>query len=264
MKRKATMKVQRSRLEEDRRKSEDRFEYQRVMLFILPLMMIAVLIIGVYFGYLSYKDGFVDVTDSEIESVSSDLPLYSGEEESYILTVVSSARPVDADFVPQLKTVRGIRVSTLMADSLEQMLSQAEAEGLKLTLLSGYISFEEQKEKYDKAVKEHKEENKSSTVKAEAAVKKTIPNAGESEEQTGLIVKLSDGSDEDFAHTDEFNWLSKYAANYGFILRYPDKENTGGLSYSPSLYRFVGKSHALKMRSYNMNFDEYVQYLNAQ
>lgn len=264
MKRKSTMKVHRSRLEEDRRKSEDTFEYQRVMLFILPLMMIAVLIIGVYFGYLSYKDDFIDTPDTDAESVLSSLPIYSPEEESYLLTVVSSASPVDADFAPQLKTVRGVQVSTLMADSLELMLTDAEADGLNLTVLGGYVSFEEQKEKYDNAVKEHKKNNKSSTVKAEAAVKKTIPNAGESEEQTGLLVKLSDGSDEKFSSTDEFNWLSKNAANYGFVLRYPDKENTGGLSYSPSLYRFVGTSHALKMRSYNMNFDEYVQYLGSQ
>ncbi|MBQ7133414.1 MAG: M15 family metallopeptidase [Ruminococcus sp.] len=262
MKRKSTMKIHRSRFEEERRKSEDRFEYQRVMLFLLPLLMFAVLIVGIYFGYLSYKDEFVDISDEDRATAFE--PEYSEEEESYLLKIVNSARPVDSDFVPELTTVDSVKVSVLMANSLELMLSDAKADGLNLTVVSGYISFEEQKEKYDKAVAEHKKKNKSSTVKAESAVKKTIPNAGESEEQTGLMVKFSSGSDENFAKTKEFFWLNKNAADYGFVLRYPEKENTGGLSYSPSLYRFVGSKNALKMRSYNMNLDEYVKYLGAQ
>ncbi len=262
MKRKSTMKVHRSHLEEERRKSDDRFEYQRVMLFALPLLMFAVLIVGIYFGYLSYKDEFVDI-DDDVRTTATE-PEYSKEEESYLLTVVNSAKAVNDDFVPELTTVDSIHVSTLMADSLELMLQDARNDGLNLTVVSGYISYEEQKEKYDKAVAEHKKKSKSSTVKAESAVKKTIPNAGESEEQTGLVVKFSNGSDENFAKTKEFFWLNKNAANYGFVLRYPDKENTGGLSYSPSIYRFVGAFNAVKMRSYNMNLDEYVQYLGAQ
>ncbi len=262
MKRKSTMKIHRSRLEEDRRKSEDRFEYQRVMMFILPLMMVAVLVVGVYFGYLSFKDDYSNYSNETREVAL--LPQYTDEENSELLTVVSSANPVGSDFVPNLESVSGVEVNSLMAENLTVMLSDAKAQGLNLTVFSGYISFEEQKEKYDLAVKAHKKKNKSSTVKAEAAVKKTIPNAGESEEQTGLIVKFSDGTDENFSKTKEYQWLSKNCADYGFVLRYPEKENTGGLSYSPSLYRFVGTSHALKMRAYNMNLDEYVLYLSVQ
>ncbi len=262
MKRKSTMKIHVSHLEEERRKSEDRFEYQRVMLFVLPMLMFAVLVIGIYFGYLSYKDEFVDISDDD-RAVATEYE-YTEEEESYLLKIVNSARPVDSDFVPELSTVDSVKVSALMAESLELMLQDAQNDGLNITVVSGYISYKEQKEKYDTAVAEHKKKNKSSTVKAESAVKKTIPNAGESEEQIGLVVKLSNGSDGDFSKTKEFFWLNKNAAEYGFVLRYPDTENTGGLSYSPSLYRFVGTYNAVKMRSYNMNLDEYVQYLGAQ
>ena len=262
MKRKSTMKVHRSRLEEDRRKSEDRFEYQRVMLFILPLMMIAVLIVGVYFGYLSFKDDYSNIANESRDMAQ--VSQYSDDQNSELLTVVNSANPVNADYVPDLSEVNGVDVNSLMAENLTLMLSDAQTQGVNLTLVSGYVSFEEQKEKYDSAVKAHKKKNKSSTVKAEAAVKKTIPNAGESEEQTGLLVKFSSGTDESFSKTKEFQWLSKNCADYGFVLRYPEKENTGGLSYSPSLYRFVGTPHALKMRAYNMNLDEYVLYLSVQ
>lgn len=263
MRRKSTLKVARGRLEEDRRKSDDRFEYQRVMLFMLPLLMIAVLVVGVYFGYLSFSDNFVQYDSEETRAVGVQ-PEFTEDESRCLLTVVSSANPVEASFVPELTTVKGLEVSTLMAPDLELLLADAEALGLNLKLVSGYISYEEQKQKYDEAVKKYKKENKSTTVKAEVAVKKTIPNAGESEQQTGLIVQFSSGADEKFDSTAEFRWLEKNCVNYGFILRYPEKENTGGLSYSPSLFRYVGYENALSMRSYNMNLDEYVQYLEAQ
>lgn len=262
MKRKSTMKIARGRLEEDRRKSEDAFAYQRVMLFILPLVMIAVLIVGIYFGYLSYTSDYIEIFEGERTRATE--PELTPEQEQYLLTVVSSASPVDADFVPELDVVNGVQVSALMAQDLSLMLSDASSDGLELTVESGYISFEEQKEKYDTAVKSHKKKHKSSTVKAEAAVKKTTPNAGESEQQTGLIVEFSSGSKSDFVDTPEYDWLVKNSVNYGFVLRYPDKENTGGLKFSPQLFRYVGKEHAYSMRSFNMNLDEYVQYLAAQ
>lgn len=262
MRRKTTMKVARGRLEEDRRKIEDAFEYQRVMLFILPLLMVAVLVVGVYFGFLSYQDDFVDTKEFEQSQMQGSQ--FTQDEEEILLKVVNSANPVDKGYVPDLTTVNGVKVNKLMATDLEAMLIDAQSSGLDLTLDSGYISYEEQKEMYNDAVAKHKKKNKSSTVKAEAAVKKTTPNAGECEQQTGLLVKFSDGTKSKFSETDEFFWLQKNCVNYGFVLRYPEKENTGGLSYSPQLYRYVGKEYALLMRSYNMNMDEFVQYINCQ
>ena len=214
MRRKTTMKVARGRLEEDRRKSEDAFEYQRVMLFILPLLMIAILVVGVYFGYLSYQDDFVDTKEFEQSKMLSSQ--FTEDEEDVLLKVVSSAKPVDKSYVPDLVEVNGVKVNTLMEKDLNAMLIDAASVGLDLTL------------------------------------------------ESGLLVKFSDGTKEKFSQTDEFFWLQKNCVNYGFVLRYPEKENTGGLSYSPDLYRYVGKEYALLMRSYNMNLDEFVQYINCQ
>lgn len=263
MRRKSTMKVARGRLEEDRRKSEDRFLYQRVMLIMLPIIMIAVLTMGVYFGYLSYTDDYVNYNNQETLTHATE-PQFTDAQNRYLLTVVNSANTVDASFVPQLSRCSGVEVSSLMVDDLGAMLSDAELDGMNIALISGYISYEEQKEIYDSAVKSYKKKKKCSTVKAEAAVKKTTPNAGECEQQTGLIVELSSHSDKKFKNTAEYRWLIKNSVNYGFVLRYPDSENTGGLSYSPSLFRYVGVEHAFSMRAYNMNLDEYVQYLSAQ
>lgn len=263
MRRKSTMKVARGRLEQERRKSEDVFEYQRVMLFILPLVMLSVLAVGIYFGFLSYKSGYTYSTDGETYSHASE-PQFSEVQQAELLTVVNTASPVDADFVPKLKLYSGVNVNSLMVDDLDLMLSDASSAGLNIEIISCYISFEEQKEKYNTAVKSYKKKKKCSTVMAEAAVKKTIPNAGECEQQTGLIVEFNDGTSLKFKDTAEFSWLNKNSINYGFVLRYPDKVNTGGLSYSATLFRYVGRENAYNMRAYNMNLDEYVQYLGVQ
>ncbi len=263
MKRKTGIKISRGRLEEDRRKSEDKFEYQRVMLVMLPIIMVAVLVIGVYFGYLSYQDDYVEKITSETRATATQ-PELSEKESRYLLTVVSSANTIDESFVPKLSEYNGVQVSTLMLDDLKLMLSDAAADGMNIEVVEGYISFKEQKETYDKAVKAYKKKHKCSTVKAEAAVKKKTPNAGECEQQTGLIVKLSDGTDESFKKTAEYRWLMKNGVEYGFILRYPDKVNTGSLVYNANLFRYVGVDNAKLMRAYNMNLDEYIDYLNLQ
>lgn len=263
MKRKTKIKIARGRLEEERRKSEDRFEYQRVMLFVLPLIMVAVLVIGTYFGYLSYKKSHTAPSSAPTTVVATDTNALSEEDQTYLLTIVNSASPADSDFVPALSDYNGVKVSSLMLNDLTAMMNKAKENKLSISVKSGYISYEEQKKTYDAAVKEHKKKNKSSTVKAEAAVKKTIPNAGESEQQTGLLIELTNSS-EDFSKTKEYDWLVKNCVNYGFVLRYPDKENTGGLSFSPNMFRYVGVENALQMRSYDMNLDEFVQYLGVQ
>lgn len=263
MKKKSIMKVSRGRLEDDKQKSEDSYEYLRVLRIMIPLIMIAILVVGIYFGYLSYKDNFVNLRNSDT-LVASTEPEYSDEEKAYLLKIVNSGRPVDESFVPELSEYNGVQVSTLMVEDLENMLSDAKEAGMNIEVTSGYISYEEQSDVYNKAVKDYKKKKKCSTVKAEAAIKKTTPNAGESEQQTGLIVELTADTKGKFKNSTEFSWLMKNSVNYGFILRYPDKENTGGLSYSPNLFRYVGEENAFSMRAYNMNLDEYVQYLNAQ
>ena len=261
--RRKTMKVTRGRLEEERRKEQESFEYQRVLLFMLPIIMVAVLVIGIYFGYLSFEDEHIKISNEERQQAQL-VDKYTDEENEFLLTVISSASPVDSSFVPILEKYNDVEVSYLMIDDLSKMLADAKAQGVNIEIDSGYISFEEQKEIYNKAVKDYKKKKKCTTVKAEVAVRKTTPNAGESERQTGLIVELSSGTDEKFQETAEYSWLYKNCVDYGFVLRYPDKVNTGSVSFSPKLFRYVGTDNAFNMRAYNMNLDEYSQYLKSQ
>ena len=233
---------------------------QRALLFILPVIMVAVLLVGIFFGYKGYLRQEEQVRELEHASAAEE----PTQADPMFLTVVSSAYPLDADYVPELIECRGVSVSPALADSLERMLTDASSAGHEITVTEGYISYEEQKEKYDSSVAEYKKKTKSSIVKAEATVRKTTPREGESEQQTGLVVYLDAAGDESFDKTPAYSWLIKNCASYGFVLRYAEPENAGGLSFSPHLFRYVGADNAYYITAYDMSFDEYAAYVRAQ
>ena len=253
-------KISRGSFEEQQLREDNHMQTQRALLFILPVVMVAVLLVGVFFGYKGYQRQEELIREIEHGTVAPE----PTEPDPMFLRIVSSAYPLTADYVPELTEFSGIQVSPDIVESLDSMLSAASDAGHEITVTEGYISYEEQKEKYDSSVEEYKKKTKSSIVKAEASVRGSIPREGESEQQTGLVVYLTADSDDRFEDTPAFAWLMKNCTSYGFILRYPDSENAGGLSYSPHLYRYVGKENAYYITAYDMSFDEYVAYINAQ
>lgn len=259
-KRRKLYKISRGSFEEQKLREDNRFETQRALLFILPLVMVAVLIIGVFLGYKGYV---ANNPENHVEP-SADASVEETTDDTAALMAVNSAHPLASDYVPALTQSHGAEVSPLMVDDLDAMLTAARAAGYAIQVSEGYISYKEQNERYETAIEEYRESSKSSLVKAEAHVKRSIPRAGESEQQTGLVVSLSAEVEGKFADSPEYRWLVDNCVDYGFVLRYPEQENVGGLAFSPHLYRYVGRDHAYFMRAYDMSLDEYVVYLNSQ
>lgn len=93
---------------------------------------------------------------------------------------------------------------------------------------------------------------------------------GTSDHQTGLAVDIVqttlDSSyvlTQKFANTEAGKWLLENSWKFGFVLRFPpDKQDITGIIYEPWHYRFVGRTHAAKMKELNMCLEEYVEYLN--
>lgn len=88
---------------------------------------------------------------------------------------------------------------------------------------------------------------------------------GQSEHQTGLCIdfitsKMNGELTEEFETTEAFEWLSKNAYKFGFILRYPKgKENITGYTYEPWHYRFVGREAATDIYVGDMTLEQYLQ-----
>lgn len=109
------------------------------MLFVIPLLIVAVLLGGAYISYrIILKEMYVE----PVKPVATvDEAVYHEEE---LLRIVNESDPLDAGFVPELTEVDGIKVSSLAADCLNEMIHAAKEDGVNLILKVGYVSYEEQ------------------------------------------------------------------------------------------------------------------------
>lgn len=230
--------------------------FKTVMLIVIPVLIAAVIALGIFIAFKTVTSGRGEntpVTSPDEVAVISDEDL---------LRVVNERHPLESDYVPELKPFGSVRISGYMFEDLDDMISAAAAEDIKLTLAEGYVSYADQAVLYDETYKKIKEEQKCSDIKAESETKKVCPLEGASESQTGLLVKFETDS-EDFANSEADTWLQRNAVNYGFVLRYPEgREDSTGMKANLQLYRYVGKEHALNMRRYDMTLDEYSSHID--
>lgn len=152
------------------------------------------------------------------------------------------------------------------AVALEAMMLEMSAAGITETYVtSAYRSYERQNDLYWGYVADEKAEDPSiSQEEAERRASEYSARAGESEHQTGLCVDFITSDmggilDERFATTKAFEWLSKNAYKFGFILRYPaDDVDTTGYKYEPWHYRFVGRQAASEIYFSGMCLEDYL------
>lgn len=122
-----------------------------------------------------------------------------------------------------------------VASFLEDLLKDAQEEGLSLQVASAYRSFDTQaslKSGY--------------RVRFGTGANAFSAEQGYSEHQLGTTVDFTTptvgGTFVGFDKTDEYLWLTKHAHEYGFVLSYP-KGNTY-YQYEPWHWRFVGEKLA--------------------
>lgn len=237
------------------RRKNDKVLFKTVMLFVLPLIIVGVLFCG---GFISYK---LIIKDNYVEPIA---PVATSDEEllheEELLRIVNEADPLDKDYVPELCEVNSVKVNALAVDSLTEMLTAAEKDGVSLKLTGGYVSYEQQAKLHDEVYNKLRAGGEYSQIKAEAEAKKLCPLEGTSESQTGLLLEFNSAQD-----SDAYKWLVKYSINYGFILRYPQsKESETGMTFNPKLYRYVGKEAAANIRRYDMSLEEYISHISVR
>lgn len=176
------------------------------------------------------------------------------------LIIVNDKNPITEDFKPNLKPYFDTTIDFRVFYYLEEMIRDAETQNIKLWVSSGYRSREKQNQLFEDKIKElifkgHTLE------KANLLVQETIAQPGASEHELGFAVDLN-GVKDDFFNSQEYNWLTKNSAKYGFILRYnKEKQKITGKTYEPWHFRYVGEKHARKINEKNMCLEEYVSQL---
>lgn len=145
------------------------------------------------------------------------------------------------------------KMRKVAANALEKMFRAAEKKGNILYGVSGYRSYERQKNIYNRNVALH----------GKKATDALSAKPGSSEHQTGLTIDVSASSvncllTERLSTTREGKWLAKNAHKYGFIIRYPKgKSKITGYSYEPWHIRYVGITVATHLYKKNLTLEEY-------
>ena len=140
--------------------------------------------------------------------------------------------PITQTFV--LKSDEPEYISANVAPFLEELLEDAQEDGINLRVVSGYRSFDEQrglKNAY--------------SVQYGAGANVFSADQGYSEHQLGTTIDFTTaelGGLTGFENTEAYAWLQKHAHNYGFVLSYP-KDNAYYI-FEPWHWRFVGEDLA--------------------
>lgn len=175
-----------------------------------------------------------------------DLKQHSVDDPSSIWVVVNKSRPLDPiDFAPEgLVSVRGVQVHPEAADDLEELLTQARADGVRIGMRTAYRDYDQQAEIYNQYIREH----------GRTATDRFSARPGHTEHQTGLAVDFSSPTQPScdlqqcFDETIEGQWLAENAWEFGFIHRYTgEAEHITGFQNEGWHYRYVGRDLAAHM-----------------
>ncbi|MEG2545884.1 MAG: M15 family metallopeptidase [Niameybacter sp.] len=185
------------------------------------------------------------------------------------LSIVSEQNPLDALYIPSPLVCEPIMHVWLVKEAYEafyKLSRDMQDNGLSPVLgIRGYQCFAYQKKLYLNEAQRLIRLGEKGINAYEKAKQHTLP-PGCSEHQLGVAIDVGLSKQDkptdaqSFESTSQFRWMSQYAKEYGFILRYPkDKESVTGVSYRPWHYRYVGVGHAKKMDKLSLCLEEYYQ-----
>ncbi len=150
-----------------------------------------------------------------------------------------------------------LKLDYRVAPHYNEMYLAALEDGIELTPVSGYRSVERQERNFKNKIQKYIDEGYSKAEATQMAATIILP-PGTSEHNAGLAMDIC-SLYESFENTDEFAWLSENAADYGFILRYPeDKQDITKIIYEPWHWRYVGIDAAKEMKASGECFEEYL------
>ena len=167
------------------------------------------------------------------------------------LMLINGRHYLDKDYKPanlvpfeKTYTYEHNRANSAVVDAFMALQRDCKKQtGAQLMVNSAYRSYEQQIDTYKR------------NEKGYAAL------AGYSEHQTGLaidVTSLQHPMRWPFDKSKEGIWMREHCHEYGFILRYPERQShIFGFAYEPWHLRYVGTETARKVHDEDITFDEY-------
>lgn len=172
-----------------------------------------------------------------------------GLPESYVPSDLTIANIPFANGVDEVK--KQMRADAALA--LEKMFAAALKDGVELLGISGFRSYQMQRDIYYRRLEEMGEEH----------VSRYNAKPGHSEHQTGLAMDVGTPGCTDlstrFADTPAYAWMKQHAHEFGFIIRYTENgEAETGYAFEPWHLRYVG-GEATSIRESGLTLEAYYQ-----
>jgi len=176
----------------------------------------------------------------------ADDPVTTDPQADWATTVIDTAHGLPASFVPsdlvdvgQAGFTTRDQVRTGVIADLGALRVAAEANGTPIQIISGYRSYDYQRNLFARRVDEVGE--------AEAALRTARP--GHSEHQLGTAVDVLDPGAVElttaFALTPAGMWVAEHAHEFGFVVSYPDgARDRTCYEFEPWHLRYVGRETA--------------------
>ncbi len=205
-------------------------------------------------------------TDTQIYGdVSYDVSDYVFDASDERLILVNTNLPLDENYLPQTAVAddaTGATLETEAAASYRAMASAAALDGITLVLSAGYYDVAQQQAVFDEW-QQYYLDGGYTQDEAYAFAQSIVGAPCASEHQTGYGADILSSdyttADTGFADSTAFAWLERYAAEYGFVLRYPeDKQMITGRVYEPWHWRYVGVENAKAMVESGLCLEEFI------
>ncbi|MCR5230331.1 MAG: M15 family metallopeptidase [Solobacterium sp.] len=230
----------------------------------LPYMDVDTLMTYLIDGNYSFDDVDAYISSGDYMQ-NSELVMFAGETDVFLdaAHTVSTRRPVLKTVDPEKiasKDGKRIQLTETAANSLYNLCTDI-SRGLEssracagLVISDGYISFDDQAERYEDAV-----------VSFGDNARFYEPMPGHSEHQLGLAVDfgISGIMDESFEKTRQAQWLESNAWKYGYLQTWNvSDEPVTGIKGQNWHYRYVGLTLAETIHGMGITFAEYITRYN--
>ena len=181
------------------------------------------------------------------------------------LVLVNANLPLEEEPAPGLTVAddaTGQQLEMEAAEQYRKMAEAAAADGVTLSLVTGYQDVSAREAAFDAAKQVYLDKGYSEED-ATARASSVLQQANASEQATGYAADIlcPDCTEKTtaFADTRAYEWLTAYAAEYGFILRWPEERQAAtGMVYEPWHWRYVGVENALAIRASGLSLEEFL------
>ena len=205
----------------------------------------------------NFNIGYNILDDNQTEKNNT---VINAVESESLLILVNKENKLPDDYAVNLTTIENHKISTVLVDNLKEMQEAAEKDNIYVQISDAYRTRAAQEQAFDSTVNNFVNNGNSYDIAVERAKGLAAP-PGYSEHETGLAIDFTTNGTYD-EKLEMWDWLSRNAYKYGFILLYPKgKEDITGYDYEAWHYRYVGKDHAEKIFDSNTVLEEYLSTL---